>query len=442
MAPLVTVVALLAASSLAHVARGFTFTYSAPTECGELTVEWEGGTPPFHLMKIPYGGTLQNISIPDSNFVDGKGTFSTPMTSRASRMIALAMSDSTGLTTGGITQSMTVGPRQSGSQACNLTESEHDFYWSWGSQRQLIEQCQDLIFTDFQDARLPVTVYAFVPGGESLMIGPKADSSFTWKLALPAGTPITFWMTDADGRNGGLSQLYTVGASSDDSCLADRGNNSSGDSDDDDKNGGGAPVGAIVGGAVGGAAALAIAVFLAVYFSRRPKAKGIVQPLMEEGGAHGAHGAFTGGASAYSPSPSGPASPDYRQSTFTASSPPHDSSNASFAASQMAAGQIFVKDRGGHGVPPSSYHNPSDRHNSFYASSDVSYQASSGSGSRGSQYPLAHGQVSESGRVIVHSDITESSNAVEELPPQYSDSRPPIQGLGEGSSTPVGAGKS
>ena len=32
---------------------GFNFSWSNPTECDQFTVNWKGGSPPYHLLVVP-----------------------------------------------------------------------------------------------------------------------------------------------------------------------------------------------------------------------------------------------------------------------------------------------------------------------------------------------------------------------------------------------------
>src|SRR5260370_39177613 len=47
---------LLFSSLYIHPAiAGFAFNWSHPTQCDQLTVKWQGGSRPFHLLVVPVG---------------------------------------------------------------------------------------------------------------------------------------------------------------------------------------------------------------------------------------------------------------------------------------------------------------------------------------------------------------------------------------------------
>jgi hypothetical protein len=58
-----------------------------------------------------------------------------------------------------------------------------------------------------------------VPGGESVILQPPNGSNYSWTADVQAGTSLIFFMTDSQGRQGGASDVVTVAASTDGSCL-------------------------------------------------------------------------------------------------------------------------------------------------------------------------------------------------------------------------------
>ncbi|EAU87419.1 hypothetical protein CC1G_02178 [Coprinopsis cinerea okayama7 len=212
------------------------------------------------------------------------------------------MSDSTGTTAGGITGAIRVGAALDGA-SCDTTGPAADFFFSLDGR---LEQCGDYPFTNYDGATRPVTVFGFIPSGESFIIDPQSDDAFDWRVIFRAGTQITFYMRDAEGRNGGTSRIISVEESSDDSCLPPptpttpstpastsqsssgtgtpspsgvkggstneddiKGGGSGGNTSKDSKNEDGPNIGVIVGAAVGGLAFLAIFVFLGIFFVKR-----------------------------------------------------------------------------------------------------------------------------------------------------------------------------
>jgi hypothetical protein len=136
----------------------FTFTFSTPTQCDNLSLTWsgmlteslvlfvpcqrvrlsQGGQGPFSLQLIPILGTPRNISIPDSAFSNGKGSYETQLDFPATHQILLAMSDSTGFGAGGTTNVLTVGPSVGGS-SCNTTDPGVDFTFELND---ALQQCR------------------------------------------------------------------------------------------------------------------------------------------------------------------------------------------------------------------------------------------------------------------------------------------------------------
>ncbi|RXW15773.1 hypothetical protein EST38_g10085 [Candolleomyces aberdarensis] len=132
--------------------------------------------------------------------------------------------------------------------------------------------------------------------GQSFSVqAPQGAQSFSWKANFPTGSRLVFFMTDAQGRNGGTSQVQTVGASSDTSCLATRpsatsnppysttrgGNQSPSNTADNDnsKNDGenkpsGSKIGIIIGAVAGGFVFLGALAFFIVFCFKRKKNQG------------------------------------------------------------------------------------------------------------------------------------------------------------------------
>jgi len=207
---------LLAVAIAVQSARAFTFSHTGLTECGNLNVKWQGGSPPFRLLLIPPGGTLRNISIPDSAYTGTAGDFSTQLLFGAGSQMILSMSDSTGVTAGGITAPQVIGGRTA-TVTCDINDPGADFYYSLNDP---LVQCGDYPFTHYEDAVQPVTIFAFASNGDSFEVHPPVGPSYTWEAQVPAGSVMTFFMTDANGGNGGTSQIMTVEESDDTACLA------------------------------------------------------------------------------------------------------------------------------------------------------------------------------------------------------------------------------
>ncbi|KAJ2928755.1 hypothetical protein H1R20_g8151, partial [Candolleomyces eurysporus] len=136
----------------------------------------------------------------------------------------------------------------------------------------------------------------FEPRGQSFTVqAPSGAQSFSWKANFPTGSRLVFFMTDAQGRNGGTSQVQTVGASSDTSCLATRpsvtsnspysptrgtqspsntADSENSNNDGENKKPSGSKIGIIVGAAAGGFVFLGVLAFIVVFCFKRKKNQG------------------------------------------------------------------------------------------------------------------------------------------------------------------------
>ncbi|GLB36084.1 putative protein Coprinopsis cinerea okayama7 130 [Lyophyllum shimeji] len=207
--------ALVVFYGLSPVARAFPFTASAPTQCDPFSISWTGGTPPFQLLLAPAFGSFRNISIPAESFSDGKGSFSLQLPLAEKTRFVATMSDATGYATGGTTDLLTTGPSRGGS--CNITDPGIDFPFELNS---ALQQCRPYIISGYDKAIQPVTIIGTVPGGTSFILRPPLGSaSFIWNANAAAGTSLLFTMVDAAGRNGGTSDVKTVGITDDSTCL-------------------------------------------------------------------------------------------------------------------------------------------------------------------------------------------------------------------------------
>lgn len=214
MLPFAFLIFIIVKFCLAVQAFNFT-TATVPSECGDLTVDWTGGQAPFQLLIIPPGGTMRNISVPDSAFSNGRGTFRTQLSLRRDRRFVLTMSDATGLVSGGTSELKVVAPPPP-NVGCNTTEPNVDFFFSLDSE---LEQCKPYPFTLYTNAIQPITIIGAVPGGQSFALHPPEGPSYNWTANVAAGTPIIFTMIDSLGRNGGTADIRLVRISNDTSCL-------------------------------------------------------------------------------------------------------------------------------------------------------------------------------------------------------------------------------
>ncbi|EIN14150.1 hypothetical protein PUNSTDRAFT_140507 [Punctularia strigosozonata HHB-11173 SS5] len=209
-------VALVCWSSVPLTNAAFTFSFSSPTECDDLTLTWSGGESPFSLLLIPVFGTPRNITIPDSAFSNGAGLFKTQLNFAAKEQLLLAMSDSQGFGTGGTTDVLTVGSSVGGS-SCNTTDPGVDFTFELND---ALQQCRTFSFSNYNSATQPVHILGIVPGGGHIELNPPTGpTSFDWTVDVAGGQSMVFLMYDSKGRQGGSSDVRLVSVSSDSRCL-------------------------------------------------------------------------------------------------------------------------------------------------------------------------------------------------------------------------------
>ncbi|KAF9270154.1 hypothetical protein L218DRAFT_982784 [Marasmius fiardii PR-910] len=217
------------------IAHAFSFSHGAPTQCDNLNISWSGGTAPFYLLLTPVYGTPRNISIPQSAFDNGMGSFSAQIPFPQGQKFILTMSDGTGFATGGNTEVLTVGSSKGGS--CNTTDPGVAYIFELNS---ALQQCRTFTFSNYPNAVQPVTIIVgsfttpttplsediqvpiqgIVPGGTSFVLQPPMNSvAYDWTANVYNGTSIVFLMVDSQGRQGGSSDIRTVQVSDDISCI-------------------------------------------------------------------------------------------------------------------------------------------------------------------------------------------------------------------------------
>ncbi|KAG8925876.1 hypothetical protein FRC01_009584 [Tulasnella sp. 417] len=196
---------------------GFSFSYSAPAQCGALTINWTGGTAPFSILITPAYDVPRNISIPAGAFVNGQGSYTiSPFPIVSQKQFLLTMSDGTGFGTGGTSGLLTAADPVGGATCDTSTPSlAYDFQLNTA-----LQQCRPYVISNFNLATQPVTIYGLIPLGNSIILNPPAgQASYSWTANVKSGTNIILTMTDGQGRSGGSSDLLTVGASDDASCI-------------------------------------------------------------------------------------------------------------------------------------------------------------------------------------------------------------------------------
>lgn len=180
-----------------------------------MTITWQGGTPPIVATLFPANGVPYKTALQSSG--NGQQSAGIVIPFVQGRKFLVTLSDAGGFATGGTSQLLTVGSSQSGGN-CNTADLSNDFFFALNSP---LIQCQPYPITGYKGAVQPVNIAVVVPGGPSQVLVPPVSSSnaYDWTASLKAGTSVMFSMVDAQGRNGGSSDIRVVGSSSDSSCL-------------------------------------------------------------------------------------------------------------------------------------------------------------------------------------------------------------------------------
>ncbi|TFK56983.1 hypothetical protein OE88DRAFT_1650518 [Heliocybe sulcata] len=197
-------------------AQAFSFSFGTPTQCDDLSLSWTGGTAPFELTLIPVFGTPRNISIPSSAFSNGRGSYKTQVPFTSNHKLVIAMSDATGFGSGGVSDLVNVG-QSVGNVNCNTTDPGVDFDYQLNT---ALQQCRPYTFSEYTGAVQPITIAGIIPGGNVFYVQPPSGpTSFDWTADVAAGTSVIWAVTDARGRQGGTSDVQSVGITNDASCL-------------------------------------------------------------------------------------------------------------------------------------------------------------------------------------------------------------------------------
>ncbi|ORX39049.1 hypothetical protein BD324DRAFT_618333 [Kockovaella imperatae] len=282
---------LLTLATLIPTALGFSFNTSTPTQCGDMTVQWDGGTEPFYLILIPTesltAGRIMNVSIPPGLQPPYSHTFR--LDEPAGLHFLATMYDSKGFGTGGTTSTLRVG--SSSNTSCLSTDLRYDFFFYIDPQNNP-SQCQSMRISWDNTITYPLNLYGLIPSGTPFDIPISQQTgnvSVDWQVDIDDGTQFLLFMADAgEYQTGGSTSLFTV-QSGNDNCMTSSSpkiaGNASGGSNDTGSSGGsvegvggsssggdgqgstngsgggggaGAHTGAIVGGTLGGVAFLAL----------------------------------------------------------------------------------------------------------------------------------------------------------------------------------------
>ncbi|KAJ3842578.1 hypothetical protein F5878DRAFT_697780 [Lentinula raphanica] len=404
--PAIALAAAFFASSTLLAVQAFSFsaTPAVIDSCGNVTLTWTGGSPPFYLLAIPIFGTPRNISIPDSAYQNDIPR--------------------QGFGSGGDTQILQMG--DASSESCNTTDPGSAFTFQLNA---ALQQCREFTFEAYTAAIQPVTILVgVIPGGDSFTLSPpNGSTSYEWTADIWNGTTIVFMMVDAEGRQGGTSDTLTVGTSDNSSCInasspvattspiASSANSTSTDS------GSSTSVGAIVGGAVGGSVTLAAGMLFALCCIRRRRGK---EPKhwIEASGAltHGSRRSRSENIDLMSDEGNIPYAGNPFLPASTSSTTHNGNVTSALPLSQVFFNEPFNPAAASQSLPPGTEITPFEIHN------EPRVTHNTGKNSRGLQY-------NSNPRYILHHDAEDvvpdpEAVGIVELPPQYSE-RPASQSL-------------
>ncbi|KAJ3721474.1 hypothetical protein C8R42DRAFT_721067 [Lentinula raphanica] len=382
--PAIALAAAFFASSTLLAVQAFSFsaTPAVIDSCGNVTLTWTGGSPPFYLLAIP------------------------------------------GFGSGGDTQILQMG--DDSSESCNTTDPGSAFTFQLNA---ALQQCREFTFEAYTAAIQPVTILVgVIPGGDSFTLSPpNGSTSYEWTADIWNGTTIVFMMVDAEGRQGGTSDTLTVGTSDNSSCInasspvattspiASSANSTSTDS------GSSTSVGAIVGGAVGGSVTLAAGMLFALCCIRRRRGK---EPKhwIEASGAltHGSRRSRSENIDLMSDEGNIPYAGNPFLPASTSSTTHNGNVTSALPLSQVFFNEPFNPAAASQSLPPGTEITPFEIHN------EPRVTHNTGKNSRGLQY-------NSNPRYILHHDAEDvvpdpEAVGIVELPPQYSE-RPASQSL-------------
>ncbi|KZO97872.1 hypothetical protein CALVIDRAFT_535970 [Calocera viscosa TUFC12733] len=226
----------LSALALPTFVHAFTFTINeAPTQCGQLTLNWTGGIAPYEVTLLTLNGINTTTAIWTDSVIDTNITtdsWTTTVKFPAGLNFTLVLSDATGFGTGGTSQIYTVA-NSTDSSCLPATLIPLQFFFELENNTRIV-QCDQINFQISGAVALPVTLRGIVPGGESWQYVTPAfltsnnwppgwnAKQMNWTLQLSQGTQVAFMLGDQTGPgSGGVTQLLTVSAGSSSSCLSD-----------------------------------------------------------------------------------------------------------------------------------------------------------------------------------------------------------------------------
>ncbi|OXG22911.1 hypothetical protein C367_03838 [Cryptococcus neoformans Ze90-1] len=213
-------IAALALFSKAVLGFSFTLENTSPKQCEEVEIKWSGGQSPWSLTIIPAYDYPTTVSIPSSSY-DGNtntGSYNWTVNYPSGTSFVIMMSDGSGTGTGGVSPLYKISGTSSSS--CNLRSASTDFLFYLNETS--LTQCDPVEIYWDASAVSPVSILGAIPGGQvfQLVSADGDTTSLVWNTNIQSGTKVIFAAFDSGThKQGGSSDLLTIGGSSDSSCI-------------------------------------------------------------------------------------------------------------------------------------------------------------------------------------------------------------------------------
>ncbi|KAG1860611.1 hypothetical protein DFJ58DRAFT_912872 [Suillus subalutaceus] len=211
-------------------------TVGTPTQCDPLNISWTGGQAPFEILltrslapssqvhrlranlcAFKSWATCKNYTVRPSAFSNGQGSYSiSQLTLSTGTSFLLTMSDATGFGSGGTTNVSFVGNPVANNN-CNTTVLSTPYMWELSPLPLL--QCSQFTVATGSGAVLPITIVQLIPGGQPVIFNSNSYT-FTSVVDVNAGTNLLYFVSDSQGRQGGVSGFEQVSGSSNSSCAS------------------------------------------------------------------------------------------------------------------------------------------------------------------------------------------------------------------------------
>lgn len=203
----------------------FSFTYQTyPTQCQNLTINWTGGSAPYHILLVPIGDAETVTKKPENRkIVDvvindaSQSSYTFKLQFPGGTQFVPTIYDKNGIQAGATGVPTTVAAADDASCLFGPTKTKFDFYLTPGN---ILTQCASTKITWTGSPTPPLTFYGLIPGGESFQIPVPsgATTEFDWTANVRQGSSVLIVAGDSTGIGLGGSALFNVNSGGT-SCL-------------------------------------------------------------------------------------------------------------------------------------------------------------------------------------------------------------------------------